>query len=139
MRNVEQVVNAIASRQRVLEAMPGTTAELCSRTGLAQPTLSKLLRSLVTVGKAYQSGWEAANGGPSSAIFSQGKPPPGFRLRERPARMSKEEYNAKRKIARMNKETTEEELDTENWPPATPDPIPEPHYLMAMFNPIEGE
>lgn len=133
MRNVEQVVNAIASRQRVLEAMPGTTAQLCSRTALAQPTLSKLLRSLCRVGKAYQSGWQCDTGGPPSAVFTKGPQPAGFRLPEKPARLSREELNDKRRIARLEKDALSQLTDDELWPKTAPDPIPEPHYLMALF------
>jgi hypothetical protein len=136
MRNVDQVATAIANRQRILEALPGTAAQLCERTKLAQPTVSKLLRSLITVGKAYQSGWTSTAGGPSSAVFTFGKSPPGFRLPERPARMSRDEYNAKRKIARMTREQLDELNDDDLWPKQEAGPTPPPHYLFAMYGPV---
>lgn len=133
MNNINQLATAIANRQRVLEAMPGTAAQLCDRTKLAQPTVSKLLRSLIKVGKAYQSGW-SGDGGPASAVFSQGKLPAGFRLPEKPARMSRDEYNARRKLSRMASEERDEL--PEHWPKLIADPIPEQHPLMLMFNSV---
>lgn len=136
MRNVDQVATAIANRQRILESLPGTAAQICERTKLAQPTVSKLIRSLISVGKAYQSGWYAVHAGPPSAVYSNGKIPQGFRLPERPMRMSAEEHNARRKANRLTQAQTDELMDDELWPKGEAGPTPKPHYLFAMFDPL---
>lgn len=85
------------NRQRVLDAMPGTQAQIIERTGLGLATVSRWVADLRAARQARIAGWQApANGGPLAAIYGRGNrkdrpkppsPPAELRVRRYRARL----------------------------------------------------
>lgn len=85
------------NRQRVLEAMPGTQAQIIERTGLGLATVSRWVADLRAARQARITGWQPTpNGGPLAAIYGPGRgrdrqkpssPQPALRVRRYRARL----------------------------------------------------
>ena len=63
-----------ANRARVLEAMPGTRAQIRERTGLGVATVSRWCEDLRARGEAHVGGWWVhPTGGPAAEVFHPGR------------------------------------------------------------------
>lgn len=86
-----------ANRQRVLDAMPGTQAQIIERTGLGLATVSRWVADLREHRQARIIRWvPTPNGGPLAAVHAPGRgrdapkpsaPPPAQRVRRYRARL----------------------------------------------------
>lgn len=71
-------LNAVA----ILQAMPGSQAQICIATGLSQPTVCRWCEELVAQGFAHVSKlYIPEHGGKRRPIYSKGKRPEGHRLK----------------------------------------------------------
>lgn len=75
-----------ANREIVLQAMPGTQAQIVKATGLGCATVSRWCVELVETKQAHIGAWHKMNqGGPLRAVYHQGE---GKRARKRYDRVS---------------------------------------------------